>query len=73
MTRHFIRNLSDIAAFAVISPAAFAGDWIKYEKNPVLGGGDIGVVFDICALKSPDGFVMYSSWRPQRRKCGLPT
>ena len=27
------------------------GKWVKYENNPVLGGGDLGTVFDICVLK----------------------
>jgi len=39
--------------------------WVKYEK-PVLGGGDLGTVFDIFVLKDGNGYVMYSSWRPKR-------
>ena len=41
------------------------GKWVKYENNPVLGGGDLGTVFDICVLKDSDSYKMYSSWRPQ--------
>jgi len=39
--------------------------WVKYEK-PVLGGGDLGTVFDIFVLKDRNRYIMYSSWRPQR-------
>lgn len=42
------------------------GKWVKYENNPVLGGGDLGTVFDICVLKDSDSYKMYSSWRPQK-------
>ena len=39
--------------------------WVKYEK-PVLGGGDLGTVFDISVLKDGKEYIMYSSWRPKR-------
>ena len=26
------------------------GKWVKYENNPVLGGGDLGTVFEIVTL-----------------------
>ena len=45
---------------------AAAGAWVKYEKNPVLGGGDLGTIFDICVLKTDKGYTMFSSWRPPR-------
>ncbi|MDR1814935.1 MAG: hypothetical protein LBR18_08850 [Tannerella sp.] len=40
--------------------------WVKYEHNPVLGGGDLGTVFDISVLKDGDVYKMYNSWRPKR-------
>jgi predicted GH43/DUF377 family glycosyl hydrolase len=39
--------------------------WVKHV-NPVLGGGDLGTVFDIFVLKDGDTYVMYNSWRPKR-------
>jgi predicted GH43/DUF377 family glycosyl hydrolase len=43
-----------------------AGKWVKYEQNPVLGGGDLGTVFDISVLKVGDVYNMYCSWRPKK-------
>jgi predicted GH43/DUF377 family glycosyl hydrolase len=40
--------------------------WEKYEGGPVLGGGDLGTVFDIFVLKDGKKYIMYSSWRPKR-------
>ena len=40
--------------------------WEKYENSPVLGGGDLGTVFDIFVLKDGKEYIMYSSWRPKR-------
>jgi predicted GH43/DUF377 family glycosyl hydrolase len=42
------------------------GQWVKYEGGPVLGGGDLGTVFDVFLLKDGKEYVMYSSWRPKR-------
>jgi len=39
--------------------------WVKHEK-PVLGGGNLGTVFDIFVLKDGKQYIMYSSWRPKR-------
>jgi predicted GH43/DUF377 family glycosyl hydrolase len=39
--------------------------WVKYEE-PVLGGGDLGTIFDIFVLKDENQYIMYSSWRPKR-------
>ena len=39
--------------------------WVKYE-NPVLGGGELGTIFDISVLKEGNEYIMYSSWRPKR-------
>jgi len=42
------------------------GGWVKYDRNPVLGG-DLGTIFDISVLHDrPGKFDMYCSWRPQR-------
>ena len=41
------------------------GQWVKHD-GPVLGGGDLGTVFDIFVLKDGKEYVMYSSWRPRR-------
>ena len=39
--------------------------WVKYEKNPVLGG-KLGTCFDIAVLKEGDKYRMWFSWRPKR-------
>ena len=42
------------------------GTWIKYENNPVSGGGDLGTIFDIPVLKEDGVYKMYCSWRPKK-------
>src|SRR5450631_3454742 len=39
--------------------------WVKYAKNPVLGG-DLGTCFDISVLKEGDTYRMWFSWRPKK-------
>lgn len=39
--------------------------WYKYEANPVLGGGALGTIFDVCVLKDGERYLMYNSWRPK--------
>jgi beta-1,2-mannobiose phosphorylase / 1,2-beta-oligomannan phosphorylase len=39
--------------------------WVKYEKNPVLGG-DLGTCFDVSILKENEKFRMWFSWRPKK-------
>src|SRR5580693_2315285 len=39
--------------------------WMKYAKNPVLGG-DLGTCFDISVLKEGDTYRMWFSWRPKK-------
>jgi predicted GH43/DUF377 family glycosyl hydrolase len=39
--------------------------WVKYDKNPVLGG-DLGTCFDISVLKEGDTYRMWFSWRPKK-------
>lgn len=41
------------------------GQWIKYENNPVLGGGKLGTIFDVSVLKEDMTYKMYCSWRPK--------
>ncbi len=42
-----------------------AAGWVKYPKNPVLGG-DLGTCFDISVLKEGDSYRMWFSWRPKK-------
>ena len=42
-----------------------AAGWVKYPKNPVLGG-DLGTCFDISVLKEGDTYRMWFSWRPKK-------
>jgi len=42
-----------------------AGGWLKYEKNPVLGG-QYGTCFDIAVLREGDVYRMWVSWRPKK-------
>jgi predicted GH43/DUF377 family glycosyl hydrolase len=46
-------------------PSATAAGWVKYPKNPVLGG-DLGTCFDISVLKEGDRYRMWFSWRPKK-------
>ena len=42
------------------------GGWIKYEKNPILGG-NLGTIFDVSILQNNDNtYDMYCSWRDQK-------
>jgi predicted GH43/DUF377 family glycosyl hydrolase len=42
-----------------------AGSWVKYAKNPVLGGS-LGTCFDISVLRDGGKYRMWFSWRPKR-------
>jgi predicted GH43/DUF377 family glycosyl hydrolase len=42
-----------------------AGGWLKYEKNPVLGG-KLGTCFDISVLREDKQYRMWFSWRPKQ-------
>jgi predicted GH43/DUF377 family glycosyl hydrolase len=47
-------------------PAAeTAGGWVKYEKNPVLGGS-LGTCFDVSVLHEGGKYRMWLSWRPRK-------
>ncbi len=45
--------------------AESAGGWVKYAKNPVLGGV-LGTCFDVSVLRQDGRYRMWFSWRPQR-------
>jgi predicted GH43/DUF377 family glycosyl hydrolase len=45
--------------------AETAGGWVKYEKNPVLGGS-LGTCFDVSVFRESDKYRMWFSWRPRR-------
>jgi predicted GH43/DUF377 family glycosyl hydrolase len=42
-----------------------AAGWVKYPRNPVLGG-ELGTCFDISVLKEGDRYRMWFSWRPRK-------
>jgi predicted GH43/DUF377 family glycosyl hydrolase len=67
---------SAIARADSASPADTAGGWVKYGKNPILGG-QYGTCFDISVLRDdndwkgsawsgPSIYRMWVSWRPQK-------
>jgi predicted GH43/DUF377 family glycosyl hydrolase len=45
--------------------AQTAAGWVKYEKNPVLGGS-LGTCFDITVLRDAGKYRMWFSWRPKK-------
>jgi len=50
---------------ATAAPAETSGGWLKYEKNPVMGG-KYGTCFDISVLKEGKTYRMWLSWRPKQ-------
>jgi predicted GH43/DUF377 family glycosyl hydrolase len=46
-------------------PSETTAGWVKYPKNPVLGG-DLGTCFDISVLKEAERYRMWFSWRPKK-------
>ena len=48
-----------------LPPAETTAGWVKYPKNPVLGG-DLGTCFDVSVLKEGDAYRMWFSWRPKK-------
>jgi predicted GH43/DUF377 family glycosyl hydrolase len=46
-------------------PTETAAGWVKYARNPVLGG-DLGTCFDVSVLKDGDTYRMWFSWRPKK-------
>lgn len=57
-----------LSASKISSQSKVAGKdtWTKYEQNPVLGGGDLGTIFDLSVLKEEGVYKMYCSWRPKK-------
>jgi predicted GH43/DUF377 family glycosyl hydrolase len=53
------------AAEKAASNAQAAGGWVKFEKNPVLGGS-LGTCFDVSVLREGGKYRMWFSWRPKR-------
>lgn len=47
------------------SDAETAGGWVKFEKNPVLGGS-LGTCFDVALLREGETYRMWFSWRPKQ-------
>jgi beta-1,2-mannobiose phosphorylase / 1,2-beta-oligomannan phosphorylase len=45
--------------------AETAAGWVKYEKNPVLGGS-LGTCFDVSVLREGGKYRMWLSWRPKK-------
>ena len=60
--------LAFFAAGAVSCGGSNTGEnkWVKYEGNPVLGGDDLGTIFDISVLVEDGVYKMYCSWRPKK-------
>jgi predicted GH43/DUF377 family glycosyl hydrolase len=46
-------------------PQTGAG-WQKYDGNPLIGGGEMGTVFDIAVLRDRGKYRMWGSWRPKK-------
>jgi predicted GH43/DUF377 family glycosyl hydrolase len=54
-----------LAAGEKSSSEAGAAGWVKYEKNPVLGGS-LGTCFDVSVLREGEKYRMWFSWRPKK-------
>lgn len=53
------------AGAARVSGGETAAGWVKFPKNPVLGGS-LGTCFDVCVLRVAGQYRMWFSWRPKR-------
>jgi hypothetical protein len=40
--------------------------WMKSEHNPLIGGRELGTVFDIAVLREDGKYRMWGSWRPKK-------
>src|SRR5215472_15986619 len=54
-----------LAAEPEKTDAQTAAGWVKYEKNPVLGGS-LGTCFDVVVLRKGGKYRMWFSWRPKQ-------
>jgi beta-1,2-mannobiose phosphorylase / 1,2-beta-oligomannan phosphorylase len=50
---------------SAVDEAETSAGWVKYEKNPVLGG-KLGTCFDASVLKDGSTYRMWFSWRPRK-------
>jgi predicted GH43/DUF377 family glycosyl hydrolase len=57
--------LTTIGAVAAEPPSETSASWVKYDRNPVMGG-KYGTCFDISVLKDGDKYRMWLSWRPKQ-------
>jgi predicted GH43/DUF377 family glycosyl hydrolase len=48
-----------------LKKAATSAGWVKYDRNPVLGGS-LGTCFDVALLRDGGKYLMWFSWRPRR-------
>jgi len=58
-------NCQSASNGAVATATETNAGWVKYPQSPVLGGR-FGTIFDISVLKEDSGYIMLSSWRPQK-------
>lgn len=59
-------TLLTLTTLLAATATLFGGEWKKYGKEPLMGGGNLGTIFDIAVLKTDKGYEMFSSWRPQK-------
>jgi predicted GH43/DUF377 family glycosyl hydrolase len=50
---------------AAAEPDKPKAGWVRYAKNPVLGGA-LGTCFDVSVLREGDTYRMWFSWRPRK-------
>ncbi len=57
--------LASVAGFtAEPTPTQTTGGWVKFDRNPVLGG-QLGTCFDVSALHEAERYRLWFSWRPR--------
>ena len=56
MGKNKIKTVFAMSAMALMALSSHGGEWVKPEINPLLGGGDVGTIFDICVLKTKNGY-----------------
>lgn len=74
-----LKSIIRISIFIIFSFSLFAfflkqgsegndtsAGWVKYENTPILGGGNLGTIFDVSVLKEENHYLMYCSWRPKK-------
>jgi len=58
-------SMSSAGKADLSSAARTTGGWVKFGRNPVLGGTN-GTCFDISVLREREAYRMWVSWRPRR-------